>query len=202
MTTILVLGQDQTALMVAKQLASSSTVKVHLMVAESNGVPDNLPDQITIFQGDLTQPESYERVLDGVGYLYSGLEGSGVDLALEAVFDELRIRRQALTRTVMLTTLGVDQELTSPMAYPGILDVSGYLNEQRFAAKVIDEAEFPYTLLRAGELVDGPAERPRLISEGTPVQPTPVSRETIATLATQILLGGGYDYQSLGVIQA
>jgi len=99
----------------------------------------------------------------------------------------------------MLSTAGVDHEVTGDLTYPGIDDVAEYLNQQRYAAKLVDEAEFPYTILRPVTLTAGPKATATVVDEGQPVPAGSVSRETVASVAVDLLVNGGHDYQSLAI---
>jgi len=73
------------------------------------------------------------------------------------------------------------------------------LPQQRYAAKLVDAAEFPYTILRPVTLTTEVAQDPQIIKEGEPVPAGTVSQATVAQVAVDLLKNGGADYQSLAV---
>jgi uncharacterized protein YbjT (DUF2867 family) len=89
--------------------------------------------------------------------------------------------------------------VTGDLVYPEITDVKEYLNQQRYAAKLVDEAEFPYTILRPVTLSDEANRAPQIIKEGAAVPAGTVPRETVAQVAVKLMTVGGADYQSLAI---
>ncbi|KRN02722.1 saccharopine dehydrogenase related protein [Levilactobacillus senmaizukei DSM 21775 = NBRC 103853] len=162
-------------------------------------LPADLAEQVTEITGDLTKEAAYNKGLQDNPVVVSTLVGMDVDLVFEALFDAQYHQRLTLQRFVMLSTAGVDQEVSGQLDYPDISDVKEYLNQQRYAAKLVDEAEFPYTILRPVTLNDDAVGQAKIIREGETVPAGFVSRETVAQIAVKIAQTGGYDYQSLAI---
>ena len=198
MTTYLIIGANRVGQLVARQLATESAT-VRLLHDGKETLPSDLATQVTELTGDLTQEATYTAALQDQPIIFSALTGMDVDLAFEALFDAQYHQRLTFQRFVMLSTAGVDQEVTGDLAYPGITDVAEYLKQQRYAAKLVDEAEFPYTILRHVTLADSPLRDPQIIKEGAAVPAGTVSRETVAQVAVSLLQAGGADYQSLAI---
>lgn len=199
MTTYLILGATPIGVAVARQLVNQPDTTVRYLHGAMTQLPADLADQVTDLTGDLHKAVTYGPALQDRPVVFSALTGMDVDWAFEALFDTQYRQQLPLTRFVMLSTAGVDQEVTGDLEYPGITDVKEYLNQQRYAAKQVDEAEFPYTILRPVTLTDAPAATPKIIAEGQPVPAGTVSRETVARVAGELLLNGGHDYQSLAI---
>ncbi|CAJ1230082.1 NAD(P)-binding oxidoreductase [Levilactobacillus zymae] len=199
MTTYLILGATPIGVAVARQLVNQPDTTVRYLHGATTQLPADLADQVTDLTGDLHKAVTYGPALQDRPVVFSALTGMDVDWAFEALFDTQYRQQLPLTRFVMLSTAGVDQEVTGDLEYPGITDVKEYLNQQRYAAKQVDEAEFPYTILRPVTLTDAPAATPKIIAEGQPVPAGTVSRETVARVAGELLLNGGHDYQSLAI---
>lgn len=199
MTTYLIVGASALGQSVAQQLATQADATVRLLSAPDEVVAPALAQQVTVLTGDLTQEATYGPALQDQPIIFSALSGMDVDLAFEALFDAQYHQRLTLTRFVMLSTAGVDQEVTGDLGYPGITDVKEYLNQQRYAAKLVDEAEFPYTILRPVTLSDDAKRDPQIIKEGAAVPAGTVPRETVAQVAVQLMTDGGADYQSLAI---
>lgn len=199
MTTYLIVGANALGQSVAQQLATQADATVRLLSAPDVAVAPALAQQVSVLTGDLTKEATYGPALQDHPVVFSALSGMDVDLAFEALFDAQYHQRLTLTRFVMLSTAGVDQEVTGDLDYPGINDVKEYLNQQRYAAKLVDEAEFPYTILRPVTLSDDTQREPQIIKEGTAVPAGTVPRETVAQVAVQLMTAGGADYQSLAI---
>ncbi|WP_203639596.1 NAD(P)-binding oxidoreductase [Levilactobacillus wangkuiensis] len=199
MTTYLIVGATTLGQTVARQLAQQPDTTVRVLHATTETLTADVASLVTEFSGDLTAEATYVAPLQDNPIIFSALSGMDVDLAFEALFDAQYHQRLKLARFVMLSTAGVDQEVTGDLAYPGIDNVKEYLNQQRYAAKLVDEAEFPYTILRPVTLTDGAGRDPQIIKEGNPVPAGTVSHETVARVAVDLMRDGGYDYQSLAI---
>ncbi|MDT6979314.1 NAD(P)-binding oxidoreductase [Levilactobacillus zymae] len=199
MTTYLIIGVNSIGLAVARQLVAQPNTVVRYLHGVTTQLPPDLTGKVTALTGDLHKAVTYGPALQDQPVVFSALTGMDVDWAFEALFDTQYRQQLPLTRFVMLSTAGVDQEVTGELTYPGITDVKEYLNQQRYAAKQVDEAEFPYTILRPVTLTDAPATAPKILAEGQPVPAGNVSRETVARVAADLLLNGGHDYQSLAI---
>ncbi|QMU08647.1 SDR family oxidoreductase [Levilactobacillus suantsaii] len=199
MTTYLILGATPIGTAVAQQLSEKPATTVRVLHDPATALPAEIRDQVTDLTGDLHKAVTYGPALQDTPIVFSALSGMDVDWALEALFDTQYRQQLPLTRVVLLSTAGVDQEVVGDLNYPGIDDVTEYLKQQRYAAKLVDEAEFPYTILRPVTLSAGPATTPKIIAEGQPVPAGNVSRETVVQVAVDLLQHGGHDYQSLAI---
>ncbi|GEO70315.1 NAD(P)-binding oxidoreductase [Levilactobacillus acidifarinae] len=199
MTTYLIIGVNPIGVTVARQLVAQPETTVRYLHGATTHLPADLAAQVTELTGDLHKAVTYGPALQDRPVIFSALTGMDVDWAFEALFDTQYRQQLPLTRFVMLSTAGVDQEVSGELTYPGITDVPEYLNQQRYAVKQVDEAEFPYTILRPVTLTDAPATTPTIIAEGQPVPAGNVSRETVARVASDLVLNGGHDYQSLAI---
>ncbi|MFC6275235.1 NAD(P)-binding oxidoreductase [Levilactobacillus tangyuanensis] len=199
MKVYLVIGAGKMGQSIARQLSLDTAATVRLLHDPQQVVSAELTDRVTELTGDLTAEATYNEALKDNPVVISTLAGMDVDLTFEALFDAQYHQRLSLKRFVMLSTAGVDQEVIGDLDYAGITDVKEYLNQQRYAAKLVDEAEFPYTILRPVTLDDGPTTTAKILREGESVPAGTVSRETVAQVAVKLAQTGGYDYQSLAI---
>ncbi|WP_061776184.1 NAD(P)-binding oxidoreductase [Levilactobacillus senmaizukei] len=199
MKVYLVIGAADIGQSVARQLSRTADAQVRVLHDPRQKLPADLAEQVTEITGDLTKEAAYNKGLQDNPVVVSTLVGMDVDLVFEALFDAQYHQRLTLQRFVMLSTAGVDQEVSGQLDYPDISDVKEYLNQQRYAAKLVDEAEFPYTILRPVTLNDDAVGQAKIIREGETVPAGFVSRETVAQIAVKIAQTGGYDYQSLAI---
>ncbi|MFC6260973.1 NAD(P)-binding oxidoreductase [Levilactobacillus fujinensis] len=199
MTTYLIVGATPLGQLVAQQLIDLQAGTVRILHDTADDLPASITAKATVFSGDLTKEATYDDALKDAPVIFSALEGMDVDLAFEALFDAQYHHQLKLTRFIMLSTAGVDQEVSGELTYPGIDDSKEYLNQQRYAAKLVDEAEFPYTILRPVTLVATAASEPQIIKEGNAVPAGTVSQMTVAQVVVDLLQNGGADYQSLAI---
>jgi len=199
MTTFLIIGATAVGQSVAERLLAADAGAVRLLHTPQEHLVASVANRVTEYTGDLRKEATYQAPLQDQPVVFSALTGMDVDLAFEALFDAQYHQRLTYPRFVMLSTAGVDHEVEGDLTYPGISATDEYLNQQRYAAKLVDEAEFPYTILRPVAMVDRPEEDAQIIPEGHPVPAGQVARETVAVVATDVLINGGYDYQSIAI---
>ena len=169
-----------------------------LVTRELNSRPDV---HVTVFSANPQRTRDYVPELAGQNVIASFLGPMNVDLDFEALFDAIDQVRPPLKRFLMLSHAGVDHEVHGPLEYPGVSNLKEYFNEQRYAAKVVDESELPYTILRPVTLVKQPARRaPQLIEEGRPVPSGHVSVQSVARVALAVILKRQYLNQSIAII--
>lgn len=191
MQRCLILGIDQPV----AQLVASQLTNMEVIGFSEKPMPA-LP--FKQFNGDARKAASYLDAIEGIDLIYSDYIGMDVDWKLEAVFEALRQQQQQV-RTVMRAVAGIDQEVTTPLEYPGIDDVTEYLKQQRYAVKIIDEAEMPYTILRPIVAKQG-TDAVQLINEGLPVPNQPIDEQALANVAVDELVNGRHINQSIAVV--
>ncbi|UQS87197.1 SDR family oxidoreductase [Nicoliella spurrieriana] len=188
MKTVLVLGsQKPTARLAIHELSGRDDV--HLI---------ELDDE----QVDVTYEKTYLPFISDVNIIISFLGPLDVDIAFEGLFDAIRASEVTLTNFVMISTAGIDNEVTGTLQFPaGVSDVNEYLKQQRYAIKVVDEAEIPYTVIRPVTVVDQVAGPVKVYDEGEKMPTGFVSRETVARVAVQSAVEHQYVNQSIGLFQ-
>jgi hypothetical protein len=145
---------------------------------------------------------SYKTVLDDVNIIYSFLGPWDVDLALEALCQALDQANPPLKQFIILSTAGIDREMPDNTIYPGIDNTKEYLNQQRYAVKLVDEYEIPYTVLRPVTIVDTDPVGPlQIVDEGHPMEMGQVSVANVAQVAGKIVQNQCFINQSIGLIE-
>ncbi|WP_255552514.1 NAD(P)H-binding protein [Lactobacillus sp. Sy-1] len=153
-------------------------------------------------QVDVTYEKLYLPFISEVNFVLSFLGPMDVDLAFEGLFDAIRSSQVKIEDFVMLSTAGIDNEVEGTMKYPDdVKDVDEYLKQQRYAIKVVDEAEIPYTILRPATLVYQAEGELQIYDEGQPMPAGIVSRETVAQVAVSAITSHQYVNQSIGLVQ-
>lgn len=193
MTKCLILGIDQP---VAQQIAEQLTEMTVVGFAEDpvKGVP--LDQQVN---GDARKAKTYQNAVQDVDVIYSDFIGMDVDWKLEAVFAAIR-EAGTQCRTVMRSVAGIDNEVTETLHYEGVSDTGEFLKQQRYAIKIVDEAELPYTILRPVAVVPETSGSVQLINEGEPVPAQPVSETDFVRVVVDELRHSTHLNQSIAVI--
>lgn len=182
MKTIALIGNNQIEELVAQQLHNRFNV-------------------IEITNGDFTKEETYQKLPENLAMMISLVGPMDVDLVMEVFFSAIRKQHLKLERVLMLSTAGIDNEVAGTLKYPGVNDVTEYLREQRYAIKVIDEEEIPYTIFRPVNVINERVGTPVVINEGKKVPAGNVSRETVADFIVQAVQTNQYQNQSIALIE-
>ncbi|WP_429971743.1 NAD(P)H-binding protein [Fructilactobacillus sp. Tb1] len=154
-----------------------------------------------ISSGDYTKEETYQNLPKDLTIMASFVGPMDVDLVMEAFFDAVRHQHIKLEKTIMVSTAGIDNEVDGELDYPGVTDVTEYLREQRYAIKIIDEEEIPYTIFRPVNVINSKAGTPKLINEGEKVPVGNVSHETIAKFVVAAITENKFKNQSIALIE-
>lgn len=150
---------------------------------------------------DFEDVSAYADNLDDVNVIYTFLGPLDVDLQIGAVIQALDRVNPPLEQFIMLSTAGIDNELTETVTYPGVDNNKEYLNQQRYAVKLVDEYEIPYTILRPVEIVDQQAGELDIIDEGISMQYGRVSSDNVANTAAKVVEYQQFINQSIGLIE-
>lgn len=162
----------------------------------SNQYEVNLLDGI-----DFEDVSVYADNLEGVNVIYTFLGPHDVDLQISAVIQALDRVNPPLEQFIMLSTAGIDNELTEEVTYPDVDNNREYLNQQRYAVKLVDEYEIPYTILRPVKIIDNLSGELDIIDEGISMQYGHVSADSVANTAAKVVEYGQFINQSIGLIE-
>lgn len=187
MRRILVLGEHHLiAQRLFKQLQACSNVQVSMLTTSQLHDHQKLP-----------------QILAPFDTWASFLGPHDVDLAFEALFTASDVSQPPLKQILMLSTAGIDHEVIhGQLKYAGINNLKEYFNEQRYAIKLIDESEIPYTILRPVNITTEQSSSPlQIIEEGHLVPVGSVSVDNIVKLSEKILLQPAYLNQSIALVE-
>lgn len=162
----------------------------------SNQYEVNLLDGI-----DFEDVSAYADNLEGINVIYTFLGPHDVDLQISAVIQALDRVNPPLEQFIMLSTAGIDNELTEEVTYPDVDNNREYLNQQRYAVKLVDEYEIPYTILRPVKIIDDLSGELDIIDEGISMQYGHVSADSVANTAAKVVEYGQFINQSIGLIE-
>lgn len=186
MKKILVLGaHGQIAQIVTKNLlAEDVTQRLFLRNAGRLTVTDAHKEEL--FEGDATKAEELTAALADVDIVYANLAGKIVPeaKALVAAMDAAHVKR-----LIWISTLGIYDEVPGNFGKWNheMLD-GGYLETYAIAAKVIENSDLDYTIIRPAWLTNHDEVAYELTEKGQTFKGTEVSRKSIAALVTKIIL--------------
>ncbi|MCF6515410.1 NAD(P)H-binding protein [Lactobacillus sp. S2-2] len=138
--------------------------------------------------------------LNKVDFLLFDLDEVDADLITEDVIDVVLKNHNKFDKIIYLTRLGIDLEYDDQSFSNQQIDYQEYLKQQRYAIKLIDELEQPYTIIRIPELKESLTRNPTIVSEGKEIKSANVSHETITDILVKVILTNDYDNQSIAVL--
>ncbi|TPR39935.1 NAD(P)H-binding protein [Apilactobacillus micheneri] len=150
---------------------------------------------------DFDNEGSYIDEVKDVNIIYSFLGPMDVDLNFEALFSALDEVNPPLEQFIMLSTAGIDNELNEKVTYNNVDNAKEYLNEQRYAVKLVDEYEIPYTVLRPVEMTQQNNGKLKIIDEGKSMDYGKVSFDNVANVAYNVVVKKEFLNQSIGLIE-
>ena len=158
--------------------------------------------EVHVFQGDFNSETDYNSQLSGVSEIVTVLGPSDSDLYFDQLFDAIFDSGVVIDHFVMVTYSGIDNEVVGGREYEGVDDVKEFIKQQRYSAKIVDEAEIPYSIIRAGKMVDGSQSALLLFAEGQPMPNGVLTYASLANFINEILADHRHINESIGVINA
>nr|WP_054656670.1 NAD(P)H-binding protein [Lentilactobacillus otakiensis] len=152
------------------------------------------------YSGDLESADEYAKVLPETDLLFIAVGPNDADLYLESLFEAVDEVQPPIADIVMLSYAGVDDELTGSVDYDGVKDQEEFIKQQRYAIKIVDESEIPYSIIRMGQLKDNQVADYELFNEGTKMPVSTVSPQAVAKLAYEMLIEQKWINHSVGII--
>ncbi|MBU9789347.1 SDR family oxidoreductase [Lentilactobacillus sp. IMAU92037] len=152
------------------------------------------------YQGNLQDVMGYAKRLKDVDWIFSAVGPLDVDLDFGELFDAIDEVQPPLSHFVMLSYAGVDDELKTVPVYEGVKDSKEFIKQQRYAIKIVDEAEIPYSIIRMTKLTDQAGLNYQLFNEGTTMPYGEVSSGAVAKLSFEMFDNNDFINRSVGII--
>ena len=130
--------------------------------------------------------------------LYVDLLHLGMDEEFETVVDRLEEQQLQVNKIVFLATAGMDNEIDP--TWIEVQDVRELMLEVKYVAKLVDETELPYTIIRPVEVKSEVQNQgAKITPEGQPITTAVVSERAVTKLVKQAILTEEYQNQSVGI---
>lgn len=147
---------------------------------------------------DKTQFEVVNKIENGnYDVLYIDMIHIGMDEEFEQLVDRIEDGKIKIRKIVFLATAGMDKEISPEWLGDG-RQVKELILEVQYVAKLVDETEIPYTILRPVEVQDE-VQEVEIIAEGEKIVNAKVSKKGLENLIKQAILTDDYLNQSIGV---
>ncbi|EHO45332.1 NAD(P)-binding oxidoreductase [Lentilactobacillus kisonensis] len=140
--------------------------------------------------------------MQGVDWILTALGPNDVDLDFEALFDGIDDVQPPISHFVMLSYAGVDDELPVQPSYENVKNLTEFIKQQRYAIKIVDESEIPYSIIRVPKLIDRANSKYQLFNEGEAMPNGEVSNEAVARLVLAAFKDNQLINRSVGIINA
>lgn len=194
---VLILGANGKIARLAEEQLSNEQVNQRLFLRNATRITPN-PFQ-EIVEGDATNVADLTAALNGVDIVYANLAGSTIEEQAKTVVQAMD--QAQVKRLVWISTLGIYDEVPGNYGKWNhqMLD-GGYLETYSAEAKVIEQSDLVYTIIRPAWLSDKDEVAYELTQKGEAFKGTEVSRKSIADLVTKIILEpANHRHESLGV---
>lgn len=155
-----------------------------------------------VFSGDLQSSGDYLQQLKDVDWILAAVGVKDADLDFESLFDAIDEVAPHISHFIMLSYAGVDDELTAPIHYRDVADPTEFIKQQRYAIKIVDESEIPYSIVRMVTLTDGPRTEYDLYNEGVKMPAGQVAASNVADLVFDMLVNQKLINRSVGIVNA
>lgn len=187
MTNVLILGANgQIAKHTEAQLLEAP-VAVHqtLFLRNAKRLSVASPNKQTIIEGDATSVPELVKALAGIDIVYANLAGQ-VEKEATALVEAMH--QAKVTRLIWISTLGIYDEVPGKFGEwnHAQLDV-GYLEPYAAAAKIIEDSDLDYTIIRPAWLDNDDLISYETTQKGEPFKGTTVSRKSVAALVVKLI---------------
>lgn len=142
----------------------------------------------------------YEFGLEKADWLLAALGPNDVDQDFEALFAAIDDVQPQISHFIMLSYAGIDDELAGPMTYPAVADRTEFIKQQRYAIKLVDEAEIPYSIIRVSELKSGTPTDFKLYNEGEKMPNGQVTVSNVAEVVFEAFFNAMLINKSVGIV--
>lgn len=201
MSNVLILGANgQIARLAEKQLLSETKHHLTLFLRNAKRLEVTDKDRETIIEGDATDPEALSQAMADIDIVYANLGGGKtIETQAKAVVQAMDLAK--VSRLIWISTLGIYDEVPGAFGKWNHQQLDGgYLEPYTAAAKVVENSDLDYTIIRPAWLSDEDSVDYELTHRDDLFKGTEVSRKSIADLVTKLINDPKqYQKDSLGV---
>ncbi|MFD1417981.1 NAD(P)H-binding protein [Companilactobacillus keshanensis] len=186
MKNILILGANgRVAKIVEQRLLDESDAQLTLVLRKSNRLKIINNDREKVVEGDVTDSKLLTSVMAKQDVVYANLAG---DMKLLAEVIVKSMDTNQLKQLIWITGSGLYHETPDPFG-SWVENTVGHAAKEdtRKAAKIIEESDLQYTIIRAAVMIDDNDIDYELTQKGELFKGTLVSRSSIADLILNII---------------
>lgn len=191
MSNVLILGANGSIARVAIDLFLEETdARLTLFLRNARRLKHLESERVRVVEGDVLDTGKLADAMEGQDVVYANLAGNLVPMARSVV---AAMRQAAVRRLVWISSMGIYGEVPGER-YGSILD------PYRDSARVIEDSDLDYTILRPGWFTNANEVDYELTQKGEPFRGHDVSRRSLASLVVKLATTPGLEVRrSLGV---
>jgi Putative NADH-flavin reductase len=187
MVKVAILGaHGQIARLALKDLLADDQVQLTLFLRQASRLANVETGNATIIDGDAANASDLAKAITGQDIVYANLAGGNIEKQAQQVVAAMD--QAGVKRLIWISTLGIYDEVPGAFGKWNhqMLD-DGYLPTYAAAAKVIEDSDLDYTIIRPAWL-DNKAETDyELTQKGEAFKGTEVSRQSVAAYVQHLI---------------
>lgn len=187
MANVLILGANgKIARLAEEQLLDQTDHHLTLFLRKANRLTVTDPSRETVIEGDATDQAALVKALTGIEIVYANLGNQAIEKQAKSVvaaMDQVGVKR-----LIWISTLGIYDEVPGAFGKWNHEKLDGgYLETYAAAAKVIENSDLAYTIIRPAWLSNKDIVSYETTQKGEPFKGTEVSRKSIADFVVQLI---------------
>lgn len=175
MKNVIILGASGgIASLVTDMLLERDDIHLTLFARNTKRLRTKATDRCRIVQGDVLDPAALNTAIKGQDIVYANLAG---ELGAMARAIEQAMKENGVQRIVFISSIGIYDTPLKPVLKP-----------YRAAADVIEASGLDYTIIRPQWFTEANEVDYELTQKGSPERGSVISRKSLATLITDIIV--------------
>ncbi|MCH3904934.1 MAG: SDR family oxidoreductase [Lactobacillus sp.] len=185
MVKVTILGaHGQIAQIVEKFVLADDEMDTTLFLRNASRL-DKLSNQATIYEGDAADSDQVEKAAKGADIVYANLAGDNIKLQAQAVVEALH--NDHVKRLIWISSLGIYDEVPGKFGEWNKSYLGSYLTNYAEAAKVIEDSDLDYTIVRPAWLTNKNEVDYEKTKKNEAFKGTEVSRKSVAAYVYHLL---------------
>lgn len=187
MAKVLILGANGKIARLAEHIFVDTTDTDLRLYLRNAGRLKDFADSHTLVEsveGDATDVQNLAESMKDVDLIYANLAGNNIESEARAVVEAMHAEKK--TRLVWISTLGIYDEVPGKFGEWNNKILGDYITNYAAAAKVIEDSDLDYTIIRPAWLTDKPEVDYEVTKKGESFKGTEVSRRSIAQIVVDI----------------
>lgn len=199
MTRVLVLGANGKIARRATQIYLDSTNdSLRLFLRRPERLQDIDNRLVEVVGGDTTDTEKLVASMKDVDTVYANLAGGNIEDQAKSVVEAMH--SAGVKRLIWISTLGIYDEVPGKFGEWNNSTLGDYITTYAAAAKVIEDSDLEYTIVRPAWLTDKDEVNYETTQKGEAFKGTEVSRKSVAQLVVDITQAPDkFNRESIGV---